>query len=170
VRTYNVAEIYQRAATWPTASHRRLESLPKTFSPDCDGAGYGNADKNLRCKRQGSVRALSSRVLENRTKFQRSLGRSRSLEIGRRPSFAGHDVVDLVMAKKSLHRVNGTKQARRLHHMGPHRRKMLAATKRRTEPFVPEKILHKLAQLNLPPNPWVYEVCLRELLRGVNAT
>jgi len=31
-------------------------------------------------------------------------------------------------------------------------------------------VLHKLAQLNLPPNPWVYEVCLRELLRGVNAT
>jgi len=74
------------------------------------------------------------------------------------------------MAKAtSRHRANGSKQARRLH-MGLHRRKMLAATKQGTQPFVPEKVLHKLAQLNLPPNPWVYEVCLRELLRGVNAT
>jgi hypothetical protein len=70
---------------------------------------------------------------------------------------------------KTRHKVNGTKQAQRFH-MGPHRRKMFAATKQGRQPFVPEKVLHKLAQLNLQPNPWVYEVCLRELLRGANAT
>jgi hypothetical protein len=73
------------------------------------------------------------------------------------------------MPKASRHRVNGTKQARRLQ-MGAHRKKMWGATKMGTQPFVPADILHKLAKLNLPPNPWVYEVCLRELLRGVNAT
>ena len=42
------------------------------------------------------------------------------------------------MAKASRHKVNGTVQARRFH-MGPHRRKMFAATKRGTQPFLPEK-------------------------------
>jgi hypothetical protein len=70
---------------------------------------------------------------------------------------------------KTRHKVNGTLQARRFH-MGPHRRKMFAATKQGRQPFVPENILHKLAQLNLPPNPWVYQVCLRELLEDCDAT
>jgi hypothetical protein len=73
------------------------------------------------------------------------------------------------MAKVSRRRVNGRLQSQRLR-MGPHRKKMWGATKMGTQPFVPENILHKLAQLNLPNNKWVYEVCLRELLRGVNAT
>jgi hypothetical protein len=63
---------------------------------------------------------------------------------------------------KTRHRANGTRQARRFH-VGPHRRKMLAATKK--GPFVPEPILRKLAALNLPPNPWVYQVCLSALLQ-----
>ena len=43
--------------------------------------------------------------------------------------------------------------------------KMLQA-KRTGERAIPDGILRKLAALNLPPNPWVYDVCLRELLRG----
>lgn len=45
------------------------------------------------------------------------------------------------------------------------RGKMLKA-KRDGERAIPDKILKQLASLNLPPNPWVYDVCLRELLRG----
>ena len=45
------------------------------------------------------------------------------------------------------------------------RGKMLKA-KRDGERAIPDKILKQLAALNLPPNPWVYDVCLRELLRG----
>ena len=43
--------------------------------------------------------------------------------------------------------------------------KMLQA-KRTGERAIPDRILRQLAALNLPPNPWVYDVCLRELLRG----
>ena len=39
---------------------------------------------------------------------------------------------------------------------------------KRGEKIVPDKILRQFAALNLPPIPWVYEVCLRELER--NAT
>jgi hypothetical protein len=42
--------------------------------------------------------------------------------------------------------------------------------KKRSEPVIPDAVLRKLAALNLPPNPWVYDVCLRELMRGSNAT
>ena len=45
------------------------------------------------------------------------------------------------------------------------RGKMLKA-KRDGERAIPDKILKQLAALNLPPNPWVYDVCLRELLRS----
>jgi len=45
------------------------------------------------------------------------------------------------------------------------RGKMLKA-KRDGERAIPDKILRQLAALNLPPNPWVYDVCLRELMRG----
>jgi len=44
------------------------------------------------------------------------------------------------------------------------RGKMLQA-KRNGERAIPDKILRQLAALNLPPNPWVYDVCLRELMR-----
>jgi hypothetical protein len=65
------------------------------------------------------------------------------------------------MPKRSLHRANGTKAANRLK-PGRHRLRMMAATKK--QPLVPERVLQKLAELKLPPNPWVYQVCLRELL------
>jgi len=44
--------------------------------------------------------------------------------------------------------------------------RMLEA-KRTGERAIPDNILRKLAALNLPPNPWVYDVCLRELMRGM---
>jgi len=47
-----------------------------------------------------------------------------------------------------------------------HRGRMLRA-KRNGERAIPDNILRKLAALNLPPNPWVYDVCLRELMRGM---
>jgi hypothetical protein len=45
------------------------------------------------------------------------------------------------------------------------RGKMLQA-KRTGARAIPDRILKQLAALNLPPNKWVYDVCLRELLRG----
>jgi len=44
------------------------------------------------------------------------------------------------------------------------RGKMLYA-KRTGARAIPDRILKQLAALNLPPNPWVYDVCLRELMR-----
>jgi hypothetical protein len=38
--------------------------------------------------------------------------------------------------------------------------------KAKREPLIPDSVLKRLTELNLPPNPWVYEVCLRELVRG----
>jgi len=46
------------------------------------------------------------------------------------------------------------------------RRGRMLKAKRDGERAIPDKILRQLAALNLPPNPWVYDVCLRELLRG----
>ena len=43
--------------------------------------------------------------------------------------------------------------------------KMLQA-KRTGERAIPDGILRKLAALNLPPNPFVYEACLEKLMRG----
>jgi hypothetical protein len=38
--------------------------------------------------------------------------------------------------------------------------------KRNGKPEIPDGILKKLAALNLPPNPFVYQACLEKLLRG----
>jgi hypothetical protein len=46
------------------------------------------------------------------------------------------------------------------------RQKRMLNLKAKGQPLIPDNVLEKLAALNLPPNPWVYEVCLRELLRG----
>ena len=45
------------------------------------------------------------------------------------------------------------------------RRGRMLQAKKNGERAIPDKILRQLAALNLPPNPWVYDVCLRELLR-----
>ena len=45
------------------------------------------------------------------------------------------------------------------------RGRVLQAKKTKT-PDIPDKILKQLASLNLPPNPWVYQVCLDALMRG----
>jgi hypothetical protein len=44
--------------------------------------------------------------------------------------------------------------------------RMLQAKKNGT-PEIPAKVLKQLASLNLPPNPWVYSVCLDALMRGM---
>jgi hypothetical protein len=38
--------------------------------------------------------------------------------------------------------------------------------KRGKPPEIPTKILRQLADLNLPPNAFVYQACLEKLLRG----
>jgi hypothetical protein len=43
--------------------------------------------------------------------------------------------------------------------------RMLRAKKTGT-PEIPDKILKRLAALNLPKDPWVYQVCLDALMRG----
>jgi hypothetical protein len=43
--------------------------------------------------------------------------------------------------------------------------RMLAA-KKTGRPEIPDKILKRLAALNLPKDPWVYSVVLDALLRG----
>jgi len=59
-------------------------------------------------------------------------------------------------------RTSATKQAERLKALA--RAKRLLNFKRKSEPVIPDRVLKQLAKLNLPPNPWVYDVCLRELL------
>jgi hypothetical protein len=46
------------------------------------------------------------------------------------------------------------------------RQQRILAAKKTGTPEIPTKILKQLAELNLPPNPWVYSVCLDALLRG----
>ena len=61
-------------------------------------------------------------------------------------------------------RANSRQQAKRL--KAAMRAKRLLNLKKNGERAIPDKVLKKLASLNLPNNPWVYDVCLRELLRG----
>jgi len=46
------------------------------------------------------------------------------------------------------------------------RQQRILQAKRSGKPEIPDKILKKLAALNLPNNPWVYSVCLDALMRG----
>ena len=41
----------------------------------------------------------------------------------------------------------------------------MLSIKKKGAQIIPDKILRQLAALKLPPNPWVYDVCLRELMR-----
>ena len=68
------------------------------------------------------------------------------------------------MPGRSLHKANGSKQARRLAELGRRKRRLNRLSK--NEPVIPEGVLRKLSDLKLPPNPWVYQVCLEALLRG----
>ena len=38
------------------------------------------------------------------------------------------------------------------------------------EPVIPKGVLRKLSDLRLPPNPWVYQVCLEALLRNSSSS
>jgi hypothetical protein len=58
----------------------------------------------------------------------------------------------------------GRQAAQRLAAIG--RRKLRLNRLAKGEPVIPAHVLKRLAALNLPNNRWVYEVCLRELLRG----
>jgi hypothetical protein len=68
------------------------------------------------------------------------------------------------MAKISLHRANGRKRAKQMR-AREHAARM-RNLKRSRAPLIPTEVLEKLAALNLPPDAWVYSVCLRELLRS----
>jgi len=70
------------------------------------------------------------------------------------------------MPRRSLHKANGSKQARRLAELGRRQRRLNRLAK--GEPIIPAGVLRKLSDLKLPPNPWVYQVCLRELLGCVS--
>jgi hypothetical protein len=59
----------------------------------------------------------------------------------------------------------GRESAKRLAAIGARKLKIYRMAKK--EPVIPRRVLKKLAALQLPPNPWVYEICLRELLRGI---
>ena len=47
------------------------------------------------------------------------------------------------------------------------RAQRLLSAKKKGERLIPDSVLKRLAALNLPPNEWVYQVCLRELLRSM---
>jgi len=57
----------------------------------------------------------------------------------------------------------GRQAAKRLAAIGARKLRIYRMT--RGEPVIPHAVIKKLAALQLPPNKWVYEVCLRELLR-----
>jgi hypothetical protein len=75
---------------------------------------------------------------------------------------------ELVMLKRSLHRVNGSKQAQRLAEMG--RRKLRLNRLAKNEPIIPASVIKKLASLRLPNDKWVYSVCLEALLRNSSSS
>jgi hypothetical protein len=45
------------------------------------------------------------------------------------------------------------------------RRKLKIHRMTKGEPVIPAHVLKKLAALKLPPDPWVYQVCLAALLQ-----
>jgi hypothetical protein len=45
------------------------------------------------------------------------------------------------------------------------RRGRILQAQRNRKPDIPDKIMKQLGSLGLPPNPWVYDVILRELMR-----
>jgi hypothetical protein len=59
----------------------------------------------------------------------------------------------------------GRQAAQRLARIGQRKLKIYRMAK--NEAVIPQGVLRKLAALNLPPNKWVYSVCLEALLRGV---
>jgi hypothetical protein len=68
-----------------------------------------------------------------------------------------------------LKQTTASKQAaQRLAAIGRRKLKLYRATK--GEPVVPARVPKKLAALNLPPNKWVYSVCLEALLRNSNSS
>jgi hypothetical protein len=50
------------------------------------------------------------------------------------------------------------------------RRKLKIHRMTKGEPVIPAHVLKKLAALNLPPNKWVYSVCLEALLRNSSSS
>jgi hypothetical protein len=60
---------------------------------------------------------------------------------------------------------NARKQAQRMREAAEVARRL--QVKRTGKPEIPAKVLKQLASLNLPPNPWVYSVCLDALMRGM---
>jgi len=59
---------------------------------------------------------------------------------------------------------NSQRQAQRM--KAALRQKRSLAAKKNGQRMIPDRVLRKLAALNLPNNPWVYNVCLDALLRG----
>ena len=47
------------------------------------------------------------------------------------------------------------------------RQARILQAKRSGKPDIPTEVLQKLASLRLPNNPWVYQVCLDALMRGM---
>jgi hypothetical protein len=68
---------------------------------------------------------------------------------------------ELIMLKQ---KASSRKAAQRLAEMG--RRRLRLNRLAKGEPVIPKGVLRKLSDLRLPPNPWVYQVCLEALLRN----
>jgi len=58
-----------------------------------------------------------------------------------------------------------TKPGERWRELG--RQSRILQAKRTGKPEIPDKVIKALARLNLPPNPWVYDVCLAALMREI---
>jgi len=61
-------------------------------------------------------------------------------------------------------RASSRKQGQRLKEL--ERAQRMLNAKKNGKPAIPDKILRRLASLNLPPNEFVYQACLEKLLRG----
>ena len=60
----------------------------------------------------------------------------------------------------------GRKSAKRFNaRLNRHRVALVRELRRARKPLIPDSVLAKLAALKLPNNEWVYNVCLRELMR-----
>jgi hypothetical protein len=69
---------------------------------------------------------------------------------------------------KLKQKIASKQAAQRLAAIGRRKLKLYRATK--GEPVVPARVLKKLAALNLPPNKWVYSVCMEALLRNSSSS
>jgi hypothetical protein len=89
------------------------------------------------------------------------------LAYGWDPNSTSSCVVHAAAEEMTMARVSAKNRARIQELKARVRQGRMLQAKRGKPPDIPTEVLQKLASLRLPNNPWVYQVCLDALMRGM---